>query len=77
MLFTRLQVLITSAVFTGSSACIRFKMSATRTDAFPLALTFGMTPKEHCIYQSTYSSQIVNKISFAQPFSLCLSLSMS
>lgn len=31
---------------TGSSACIRFRMSATRTDAFPFALTFGITPKE-------------------------------
>lgn len=39
---------ITSEV-TGSSACIRFKMSATRVDAFPLALTFGIVPKENYI----------------------------
>lgn len=39
--------MITSDEFTGSSACIRFKMSAIRTDAFPFALTFGITPKEN------------------------------
>lgn len=39
--------MITSDELTGSSACIRFRMSATRTDAFPFALTFGITPKEN------------------------------
>lgn len=39
---------ITSGELTGSSASIRFRMSATRTDALPLALTFGMRPKEDC-----------------------------
>lgn len=39
---------ITSGELTGSSACIWFSMSATRTDALPLALTFGITPKEDC-----------------------------
>ena len=41
-------MLITSGKLTGSSACIRFRMSATRTDALPFARTFGMTPKEDC-----------------------------
>lgn len=42
------QLIITSGELTGSSSCIRFKISATRTDAFPLALTFGITPKKNC-----------------------------
>lgn len=36
---------ITSDVETGSSVCIRLRISATLTDAFPFALTFGINPK--------------------------------
>lgn len=42
-------VRITSDVETGSSVCMRFRISATRTDAFPLALTFGISPKVNYI----------------------------
>lgn len=38
---------LTSDELTGSSACIRLRMSATRTDAFPFALTFGINPEEN------------------------------
>lgn len=41
--------MITSDEDTGSSVCMRFRSSATRTAAFPLALTFGITPKAICI----------------------------
>lgn len=48
------QSIITSDELTGSSACIRLSMSATRTEALPLALTFGITPKANC--RSNYST---------------------
>lgn len=51
--------MITSDEFTGSSACIRFKMSAIRTDAFPFALTFGITPKEN--YKIKSNETIIRK----------------
>lgn len=38
---------VTSDVLTGSSTCKLLRMSATRTDDFPLALTFGINPKEN------------------------------
>lgn len=38
-------------MLTGSSICMRFKMSATRADALPLALIFGITPKANCIHR--------------------------
>lgn len=41
-------LIITSDELTGSSACILLRISATLTEAFPLALTFGITPKENC-----------------------------
>lgn len=43
----KIGISITSEELSGSSACSRFKISATRTDAFPLALTFGISPKEY------------------------------